>query len=155
MLKVAAGRSKEGEPRRRRANINMRLITPSGWLFSHSVCRSGSGLVSLRVLLVNFKISDLKGRMEIEKKEKHENFMTLQIEAVQEILSKGDVKSRRGDVRGCDRRPRGQPQISGRWWSGGRSHRQTASGVVFIASVYKAKSLERGLKRPRGQAVRF
>lgn len=72
MLKVATGRSQEREPWRRRANINMRLITPFFLLPCFpipSVCLSVPRLVSLHIFYffsVNYKILNLKGWMETE-----------------------------------------------------------------------------------------
>lgn len=70
MLKVAMGRSQEREPWRRRANINMRLMTLSiGFLvFPFCLCLSVSGRVSLRIFFVNYEISNFekmngKGKM--------------------------------------------------------------------------------------------
>lgn len=73
MLKVATGRSQEREPWRRRANINMRLITLSIRFRVFPFCLSVSCRVFLHIFLVNYKILNLKGWMEMEKS--HEIFM--------------------------------------------------------------------------------
>lgn len=67
MLKVATGRSQERESWRRRANINMRLITLSIRFRVFPFCLSVSRRVFLHIFLVNYKILNLKGWMEMEK----------------------------------------------------------------------------------------
>lgn len=69
MLKVATGRSQEREPWRRRANINMRLITLSIRFLVFPfrfVCLSLAGF-PCTYFFANYKILNLKGWMEMEK----------------------------------------------------------------------------------------